>query len=37
MERKGIAPRGKMFGVATSNAGVHFQLEINFVHHAATA
>ena len=37
MERKGIAPSGKMFEVATSNAGVHFQLEVNFVHHVSTA
>ena len=36
MERKGIAPSGKMFEVATSNAGVHFQLEVHFVHRNST-
>ena len=27
MEHKGIAPSSKMFGVASSNAGLHFQME----------
>jgi hypothetical protein len=31
MERKVIAPSSKMFGVASGNAGVHFQLEVNVV------
>ena len=36
IQRKGIAPSGKMFEVATSNAGVHFQLEVHFVHRNST-
>ena len=35
MERKGIATSSKMFGDASSNAGVHFQSEVNFVHHVS--
>ena len=36
MERKRITPGSTNYGVASSNAGVHFQLEVNFVHHVST-
>ena len=36
MECKRIIPGSANFGVASSNAGVHFQLQVNSVYHVST-